>query len=129
VGAGIGAVTAAAGFGGRVRALRGAVDAGFSSVRGAALLLLFAVAVGFATLLFAVAGFAGVLGGILVVAFTDAFALVDGRAVFAALRAGTLVLAFFITWLRLTEFSGKGNPSVEQGWILHRILVDGASIG
>jgi hypothetical protein len=61
-----------------------------------------------------------------VVAFTDAFALVDERAVFAALRAAGLVSAFFITQLRLTEFSGKGNPPVESESILLRVLVDGA---
>jgi hypothetical protein len=109
-----------------VRASRGAVDAGFSAERGAVLPLLFTTDVDLATLPFAVAGFVGVLGSILVVAFTDAFALVDGRAVFAALRAGALVLVFFITPLRVTEFSGKGNPPVESEWILHRIHVDDA---
>jgi hypothetical protein len=123
-GAGTGAVTAGAGFAGRVRALRGAVDAGFSAVCAAVLLLLFTTAVALATFPFAVAGFAGVLGSILVVAFTDAFALVDGRAAFTALRAGALVLAFFITSLRLTQFSGKGNPPVGASRVRRRILVD-----
>jgi hypothetical protein len=43
-----------------------------------------------------------------------------------AFEAAALVLAFFITSLRLTEFSGKGNPSVEAGRFLHRVLVDEA---
>lgn len=125
VGAGIiGAATAGAGFGGKVRALRGAVAVGISAAHDAALLLLFTIAAGFATLPFADAGFAGVLGGILVGTFADAFAWADGRAVFAALRAGALVLAVFMTSLRLTEFSGEGNPPVEAGRIRHRTLVD-----
>ncbi|MEH6952184.1 hypothetical protein V4R08_12740 [Nitrobacter sp. NHB1] len=86
------------------------------------MLLLFMTAAGFATLPFADAGFAGVLGSVLVAAFADAFA--DGRDVFTALRAGVLVVAFFMTSLRLTEFSGEGNPPVEAGRIRHRILVD-----
>jgi hypothetical protein len=104
--------------------LRGAVAAGFSAARGAALLLLlFTIAAGLATLLFALAGLADAVAAL----FGRGFGLAIERDVLAAFEAAALVLAFFITSLRLTEFSGKGNPSVEQGWILHRILVDGAS--
>ena len=94
VGAGIGAATAGAGFAGKVRALRGVVAAGFSAARGAALLL---TPAGLAPTPFVVAGFAGRLRGVLVDGFADAFALAGGRDVFAALRAGALVLAFFMT--------------------------------
>ena len=94
VGAGIGAATAGAGFAGRVRALLGAVAAGFSAALGAALLL---TPAGLAPTPFVVAGFAGVLESVLVDGFADAFALAGGRDVFAALRAGALVLAFFMT--------------------------------
>ncbi|WP_245269938.1 hypothetical protein [Nitrobacter hamburgensis] len=93
------------------------------------MLLLFTTATGFAALSFADAGFAGVLGGVLVGTFADAFAWADGRAVFAALRAGALVLAVFMTSLRLTEFSGEGNPPVQAGRIRYRIHVDVFSIG
>jgi hypothetical protein len=124
VGAGaIGAVTAAAGFGGKVRALRGAAAIGVSVAHEAAWSLLFSTAIGLAALPFAGAGFAGVLGAVFVGAFADAFAWADGRAVFAALRAGALVLADFMTSLRLTEFSNEGNPRVEAGRIRYRTHV------
>ena len=124
MGAGIvGAATAGAGFGGNVRALRGVVAIGISAAHDAALVLLFTTATGFATLTFADVGFAGVLGGTLVGAFADAFAWADGRDVFSALQAGALVLAFFMTSLRLTEFSGEGNPPVGAGRIRYRIHV------
>jgi hypothetical protein len=71
-------------------------------------------------LTFADASLAGVLVGV----FADAFALPDGRDIFSALRAGVLVLAVFMTSLRLTEFSGEGNPPVEASLIRRRILVD-----
>jgi hypothetical protein len=120
VGAGIGAVIVGAGFSGKVRASRGVVTIGFSAARGAALLLLFTTSTGLATLTFADASLAGVLVGV----FADAFVLPDGRDIFSALRAGVLVLAVFMTSLRLTEFSGEGNPPVEASLIRRRILVD-----
>jgi hypothetical protein len=103
--------------------LRGAVEAGFSAARGAALLLLlFTIAAGLATLLFALAGLADAVAAL----FGRGFGLAIERDVLAAFEAAALVLAFFITSLRLTEFSGKGNPSVEAGRFLHRVLVDEA---
>ncbi|MDR6304362.1 hypothetical protein GGQ85_002068 [Nitrobacter vulgaris] len=120
MGAGIGAVIMGAGFSGKVRASRGVVTIGFSAARGAALLLLFTTSTGLATLTFADASLAGVLVGV----FADAFVLPDGRDIFSALRAGVLVLAVFMTSLRLTEFSGEGNPPVEASLIRRRILVD-----
>ncbi|WP_425906434.1 hypothetical protein [Nitrobacter sp. TKz-YC02] len=118
--AGIGAVIVGAGFSGKVSASRGVVTIGFSAARGAALLLLFTTSTGLATLTFADASLAGVLVGV----FADAFVLPDGRDIFSALRAGVLVLAVFMTSLRLTEFSGEGNPPVEASLIRRRILVD-----
>ncbi|WP_244553561.1 hypothetical protein [Nitrobacter vulgaris] len=84
------------------------------------MLLLFTTSTGLATLTFADASLAGVLVGV----FADAFVLPDGRDIFSALRAGVLVLAVFMTSLRLTEFSGEGNPPVEASLIRRRILVD-----
>jgi len=99
----VGGVVAEAGFGGKVRASRGTAGTdGFSAAGGAA--LAFATVAAFA-LPFAAAGFAGAFAAafatvlfavVLVAVFVEAFALAGRRGVFAALRAGALVLAFFM---------------------------------
>ncbi|WP_244374921.1 hypothetical protein [Nitrobacter winogradskyi] len=123
---------AAAGFGGKVSASRGAVMTGLSAARGAAVPPLSTTSAGPAALPFSDAGFAAAfavaLAAVLDGVFADAFALAGGREVFSALGAAALVLAVFITSLRLTELSGEGSPPVEAGLIRRRILVENFSI-
>ncbi|WP_416193307.1 hypothetical protein [Nitrobacter sp. TKz-YC01] len=104
------------GFTGKVSASRGVVTVGLSAACRAGLPLLVTTSTGLAILPFPDAGFASVLAGVLEDVFAAAFALAVGRDVFSALGAA-LVLAVFMTSLRLTELSGEGNPPVEAGLI------------
>ncbi|MCP1999534.1 hypothetical protein [Nitrobacter winogradskyi] len=125
---GLGAEIVESVFSGKVSASRGVVTVGLSAVCCVGVPLLVTTSTGFVTLPFPDAGFAVVLAGVLEDVFAGAFALAVGRDVFSALGAEALVLAVFITSLRLTELSGERNPPVEAGLIRRRILVDNFSI-